>query len=102
MPLTVIQQHTTMGNMPEQSPARRRSLTVSSAVLLAMLALAAPVRAQTHAAPTVDPAATAGVGRPIPGPIFEIPGFTRAVESGSRTRSGGPGAKNWVQYARYS
>jgi len=102
MPMTVIKQHTTMGNMPEHSPARSVFRTVSSAVLLAMLALAAPVRAQTHAAPTVDPAATADAGRPIPGPIFEIPGFTRAVESGSRTRSGSPGAKNWVQYARYS
>ncbi|HEY9429063.1 MAG TPA: M1 family metallopeptidase, partial [Gemmatimonadaceae bacterium] len=47
------------------------------------------------------PAATADGGRPIPGPVYELPAFSRAVERGTRTRSGRPGASNWVQHARY-
>jgi hypothetical protein len=39
--------------------------------------------------------------RPIPGPVIETPGFTRAVANGTRTRTGVPGPKNWVQHARY-
>ncbi|HWA17164.1 MAG TPA: M1 family metallopeptidase, partial [Gemmatimonadales bacterium] len=31
----------------------------------------------------------------------ETPGFTRAVAMGTRTRSGQPGTRNWVQGARY-
>ena len=41
-------------------------------------------------------------GRPVPGPVYEIPGYTRAVERGTRGRSGTPGDGYWVQHARYS
>ncbi|MCA1722829.1 MAG: hypothetical protein LC748_00960, partial [Thermomicrobia bacterium] len=34
--------------------------------------------------------------------MYEIPGFTRAVEAGTRTRSGRPGPRSWVQSARYT
>jgi hypothetical protein len=71
------------------------------APLLAALALATAADAQTRPALTVNPAATAGGGRPIPGPVYETPAFSRAVEGGTRTRSGHPGASNWVQHARY-
>ena len=37
----------------------------------------------------------------MPGPVYETPGFTRAVQRGTRTRIGSPGAANWVQHARY-
>lgn len=72
-----------------------------AAALLAASAHLSPATAQTRAAPSVDPAATAAGPRPIPGPVYETPGFSRAVARGTRTRSGRPGAGNWVQYARY-
>jgi hypothetical protein len=34
--------------------------------------------------------------------VYELPEFSRAVASGTRTRDGRPGANAWVQYARYS
>lgn len=50
----------------------------------------------------VPPLAPATGARPVPGPVHEIPGFSRAVERGTRTRTGRPGASNWAQHARYS
>jgi hypothetical protein len=57
--------------------------------------------AQTRPSVPLAPAATLEAGRPLPGPVYEIPEFTRAIERGTRTRSGRPGAANWVQHARY-
>lgn len=63
--------------------------------------LALPLAAQTQPSPAVAaPPATAG--RPIPGPVYEIPEFSRAVTNGTRSRDGRPGAKYWVNRARYS
>ena len=59
------------------------------------------IAAQSRPSPLVDPAGTVGGGRPLPGPIYETPAFTRAVQRGTRTRIGQPGASNWVQHARY-
>src|SRR6187551_3399432 len=42
-----------------------------------------------------------GAKRPIPYPIFESNAFARAVERGTRTRTGEPGPKYWQQFARY-
>jgi hypothetical protein len=39
--------------------------------------------------------------RPRPYPVFETPGFARAVTAGTRTRTGRPGERYWQQYARY-
>lgn len=39
--------------------------------------------------------------RPMPYPVFEPAGFSRAVEHGTRTRTGRPGAKYWTQWAEY-
>ena len=67
--------------------------------LVGLLAFVIPAHAQTVAVPPLAP----GTGpRPVPGPVYEIPGFTHAVEHGTRTRTGRPGASNWVQRARYS
>jgi len=73
-------------------------------MLLALVCSArvAPLAAQTLAAPTVDPAGTASTARPLPGPLYETPEFSRAVANGTRTRTGAPGPRNWVQHARYS
>src|SRR5689334_21867825 len=40
--------------------------------------------------------------RPIPYPITESKAFARAVQRGTRTRTGEPGPQYWQQYARYT
>lgn len=62
---------------------------------------AAGAAAQSRPSPVVDPVATVSSGRPLPGPVFESAPFSRAVARGTRTRTGEPGASNWVQHARY-
>ena len=39
--------------------------------------------------------------RPVPYPVFESKGFSRAVARGTRTRTGAPGPNYWQQFARY-
>src|SRR5262249_23182635 len=39
--------------------------------------------------------------RPVPYPVFETHAFARAVERGTRTRTGQPGPNYWQQFARY-
>jgi hypothetical protein len=71
-------------------------------LMAAMACLANGVAdAQTRPAPLQDPAATARGGRPAPGPVYETRNFTRAVDRGTRDRSGRPGKGNWTQTARY-
>ena len=49
------------------------------------------------------PAPPAGAqARPRPYPVAESPAFRRAVERGTRTRTGRPGPRYWTQYARYA
>ena len=79
------------------SRAARRIGVVAAAVSLGT----ASVPAQSRPSPVVDPAATVSSGRPLPGPVFESAPFSRAVARGTRTRTGEPGASNWVQHARY-
>lgn len=64
-------------------------------------ATAMSLSSQTRPAPSVDPTVTAQGPRPLPGPVYETPGFTRAVANGTRTRTGAPGPKYWVQHPRY-
>lgn len=59
--------------------------------LAGLLTVAVPGRAQTPERP-----------RPRPYPVFETPQFARAVEQGTRTRTGVPGPSYWQQYARYT
>ena len=73
-------------------------------ILVGALLATAPLvaaRAQSRPAPTADPTGTATGARPIPGPVYESPGFSRAVKRGTRTRTGAPGPKYWVQHPRY-
>ena len=70
---------------------------------LCALVAAAPLDAQTLPSPAVDPAAAARTDRrPIPGPVYESADFTRAVARGTRTRTGRPGPRAWVQHPRYA
>ena len=55
--------------------------------------------AQTRPAPSVVPAAGP---RPLPGPVYESAQFSRAVIRGTRTRTGVPGPRYWVQHPRYA
>lgn len=65
------------------------------------LSLGTPALAQSRpSVPLASPGASER--RPVPGPVYEIPGFTRAVERGTRTRTGRPAAGNWVQHTRYT
>jgi hypothetical protein len=73
----------------------------SVAALLLALAFAAPLRAQSRPAPTVTSDSILASKRPIPGAVYESVPFTRAVAKGTRTRTGAPGPRNWVQHARY-
>jgi hypothetical protein len=50
---------------------------------------------------TPPPAPPTRGDRPLPYPVFETQAFARAVERGTRTRTGAPGPKYWQQYARY-
>ncbi|HET7552282.1 MAG TPA: M1 family metallopeptidase [Gemmatimonadaceae bacterium] len=87
--------------MLEHSSSRHSYGLTLIASLLAAFSFSTASAAQTRPAPAANPAATADGGRPIPGPIYEIPDFSTAVERGTRTRSGRPGTNNWVQHARY-
>jgi hypothetical protein len=89
--------------VPIRSRVARRP--TAGPLLVAAALGAAPLvaaRAQTRAAPTADPAATAAGARPIPGPVYESAAFSRAVARGTRTRTGIPGPGNWVQHPRYA
>ncbi|HET9064365.1 MAG TPA: M1 family metallopeptidase [Gemmatimonadales bacterium] len=80
---------------------QRPSVFPCRAVVLGLLLGLAPLRAQSRPAPTVDPVGTGAGQRPLPGPVYESPAFSRAVLRGTRTRTGRPGGGNWVQHARY-
>ena len=72
-----------------------------------LLVLALPIafggaRCVSLTGPRQTPVTPVGPERPIPYPIPESKGFARAVERGTRTRTGEPGPKYWTQYARYT
>ena len=70
-----------------------RTVPWAAALLLAVCPSAGQAQ---HVAPA--PAATA---RPRPYPVFETPAFARAVERGTRTRTGRPGSNYWTNRATY-
>ncbi|MGH7634405.1 MAG: hypothetical protein ACRENC_11795, partial [Gemmatimonadaceae bacterium] len=88
--------------MPISFPSSRAMLAPLLLPALVLSAWFAPLPAQTVAAPAVDPVGTASTARPLPGPVYETPEFSRAVANGTRTRTGAPGPRNWVQHARYA
>jgi len=70
--------------------------------LLLSLGLTTALDAQSHPNPTVTSEGILSSQRPIPGAVYESSAFTRAVQKGTRTRTGAPGLRNWVQHARYT
>jgi hypothetical protein len=67
--------------------------------LLVAAGCAAPTAHTAAPAPAVAPAP--GLERPVPYPPWESPEFARAVERGTRTRTGHPGPAYWTQFAEY-
>ena len=77
-------------------------ITIGPVAIAFLLVTPVTSTAQTRPAPSVDPAATAAGPRPLPGPVYESAAFTRAVARGTRTRTGVPGPRYWVQHPRYA
>ena len=72
-----------------------------SLVLLALVPLAAACAGRTATTAGAAAPQRLALERPIPYPVFETQGFARAVERGTRTRTGAPGPNYWQQYAQY-
>src|ERR1051326_4089874 len=87
--------------IPEEIPVSRRSCFLLAPWLLLPIT-AGGAGAQSRPHPALDPAATAAGPRPIPGPVYETAAFSRAVTRGTRTRTGVPGPRYWVQHPRYA
>jgi hypothetical protein len=72
-------------------------------ILTATLALTAPLAASAQRRlPSTPSVETRQDRRSIPGAVVLPPNFLRAIANGTRTRTGEPGPRNWVQHARYS
>ena len=75
-------------------------------VVIVAVASAFVLACSSGVRPTPTP--SVGIGpapqgtRPVPYPVMETAAFRRAVERGTRTRTGAPGPKYWTQYARYA
>ena len=84
---------------------RLRLLALSMLSVLAACSAGAPatdpVPRPTPVPVTADPSLAELPPRPLPYPVFETVAFRRAVENGTRTRSGRPGPNYWQQYAEY-
>lgn len=70
-------------------------------VVLGVSGCASVARFRHPEQPPVPPAPIVQRARPAPYPIFETKGFRRALEQGTRTRTGTPGPHYWQQFARY-
>ncbi|MDQ2890204.1 MAG: M1 family metallopeptidase [Gemmatimonadota bacterium] len=79
-----------------------RSIARTLAIPIALAGLSPLVlHAQSRPSPMVTPEGILQSVRPLPGSVYESPAFTRAVQKGTRTRTGAPGPRSWVQHARY-
>ena len=78
--------------------------TICTTVLASLSFALAPLtaHAQTRPSPMVTSEGILQSQRPIPGAVYESPAFTRAVERGTRTRTGAPGPNYFVQHPRYT
>lgn len=92
-----------MANWRSFSPMRFPAMIVRSALACCVAAVAhAQSQPYPSASTPLAPVANTPTARPVPGPVYETPEFTRAITRGTRTRSGQPGAAYWVQHARYA
>lgn len=83
--------------------ARRWRFVFTMLVSAPCVALSAPAFARAQSRQSAPPRAdSVAHRRPIPGAVVVPPAFARAIANGTRTPSGEPGPRNWVQHARYS
>ena len=75
-----------------------RFLALAGTIIL----LSGASQCRSATAPATPGQVAAALERPIPYPITESRAFARAVERGTRTRTGSPGPNYWQQYARYT
>jgi hypothetical protein len=82
---------------------RPRPLATCASVLLAtVVSLIAPAPAAPQRADAAGPGGAAvDSPRPLPYPVLESAAFMRAVDAGTRTRTGRPGPRYWQPYAEY-
>jgi hypothetical protein len=81
-------------------PTVRGVLAIGGAPALLFLAACSGAAGAGTMLPAPDPAAR-GLERPIPYPVPEPPELRRAVETGTRTRTGRPGPRYWQNWATY-
>jgi len=89
---------------PHERSHRRhfRSIRASCiAIVVAAFGCSSGARPTATASPAAAPVTPLGA-RPVPYPVFESQAFRRAIERGTRTRTGEPGPRYWTQYARYA
>ena len=79
-----------------------RSLIPRAALLGAALAAACGPAAEPIVAPVPRGAAADTAPRPLLQPVQTPPEFQQAVQRGTRTTSGAPGARYWQNRVRYS
>jgi hypothetical protein len=89
------------GSHTDPAGRPRAGMNVRQLISAAVALVLSGCAAATTAAPASESAAIAGIERPIPYPVFESPGFERAVARGTRTRTGEPGPRYWQQFAEY-
>ena len=87
-------------HLRDTSLRRALSIALAGAAAVVEIGCSSGTRPTTQVA--AAPSAVISTGRPIPYPIDESPAFKRAVERGTRTRTGEPGPRNWTQHARYA
>lgn len=77
--------------------------SVSRGLAVLLVSLVACSRATESGRQDQAPApAPVALRRPVPYNLIESPAFARAVERGTRTRTGQPGPRYWQQWARYT
>ncbi len=88
--------------MVDVTGSRCSAAAIALALALPLALVATPcVRAQTRRVAPMHADSALG-RRPIPGAVVIPLAFARAIANGTRTRSGEPGPRSWVQHARYS
>ncbi|MBA3560159.1 MAG: M1 family metallopeptidase [Gemmatimonadaceae bacterium] len=84
----------------QRGRAAARALISLAVTSLITAACARPV-AQTASAPAPSPLPAEAGARANSYGVFETPAFARAVEAGTRTRTGRPGERYWQQRSEY-
>ncbi len=72
----------------------------AAGALIAALVTSMSLAAQSRDA--ANPHPPAATRRPVPGKQIVRPAFARAIAAGTRTSTGEPGPRYWVQHARYA